>query len=479
MLSSPKFLRKVAGVDGHRRAALVGDPPVRRVSGGSLRSTPALKKVSGTFCPQGPEGASHKRSLTPFSPRRGVTLVELLVGRRIREAARAINVYFGAARSRAIETGRPVGVLFQRLDRQPQASMVLHQVEIPPPYGGDTLDAALKLHVPSGQPGPIVLVEAMVTVGAISDNVVRAGDMIQLNHQGPMYTVYDIVAPAPSPGFPGNPDSDGDGFIDYNAGVDTAPQDGWYDTLRLWMTIDISQFRIPWPVTPLPTVWSDRVPFVIHRQPYLELSGTRVSAMASGTQPLQLSRGAAVDLAASGLDSQLPATFEPVGAERDLDNDRAPDPGEDTNGNGVFDSAKPVIVMFSPNGSVERVYATWRTYDASSGNITGSVYGGRAVTEPIHFLVGKWERFPADVRDLGPPFPKSPPAWPPAQSDDGWYNWQDATNLWVTLHPQTGLVTVAELNADQLDATTNTYIPSSLYAARQFAREAQVSKGGR
>ena len=42
-LSTSKFERGVAAVDGHRREALVGEPPVGRVSGGSLRSTPATR----------------------------------------------------------------------------------------------------------------------------------------------------------------------------------------------------------------------------------------------------------------------------------------------------------------------------------------------------------------------------------------------------------------------------------------------------
>ena len=74
----------------------------------------------------------------PNPARRGVTLIELLVvvsimlivtviavpamkpaleNRKIREAARAVNVYLGSARNHAIELGRPVGVLFiPRLD---------------------------------------------------------------------------------------------------------------------------------------------------------------------------------------------------------------------------------------------------------------------------------------------------------------------------------------------------------------------------
>ena len=43
----------------------------------AVRCVAPGKKVSRTFCRNGPKGASHKRFLTPFSP--GVTLVELLV----------------------------------------------------------------------------------------------------------------------------------------------------------------------------------------------------------------------------------------------------------------------------------------------------------------------------------------------------------------------------------------------------------------
>jgi len=41
-----KSTRGVAGVDGHRRAALVAEPPVGPVSGGSLRSTPATRRLT-------------------------------------------------------------------------------------------------------------------------------------------------------------------------------------------------------------------------------------------------------------------------------------------------------------------------------------------------------------------------------------------------------------------------------------------------
>ena len=107
--------------------------------------------------------------------RRGLTLVELLVvitimmllaafvlpkfqlnskTRKIREAARMINVYLGVARNRAVETGRPCGVMFQRLANQPRGAAMLFQVEVPPLYAGDTMDARVRVqYIPGAVPG--------------------------------------------------------------------------------------------------------------------------------------------------------------------------------------------------------------------------------------------------------------------------------------------------------------------------------------
>ena len=109
-------------------------------------------------------------------------------------------------------------------------------------------------------------------------------------------------------------------------------------------------------------------------------------------------------------------------------------------------------------------------------------YVRQRAVQPIHFLVGKWERIPPQPGLF-------------SQTDDKLANWQDATNLWLALNPQTGLVTVAELNANlppghPLNPFPNTYIPGDidgldnslrrqLYESRKFARQAQISKGGR
>ena len=113
----------------------------------------------------------------------GVTLVELLVvvtilmmlaafaipavrpmteGRRIREAARAIDVFLTRAKIRAVEIQRPVGVEFQRMTEidfgdpydatddtilldQDDACNTLRVVEIPAPYGGNYSNSRVRV----------------------------------------------------------------------------------------------------------------------------------------------------------------------------------------------------------------------------------------------------------------------------------------------------------------------------------------------
>ena len=98
----------------------------------------------------------------PSSPPRGFTLIEMLIAitimvmlmalaattilpatesRRSREAARALNVYLGSARNRAMETGRPCGVIFHRFGTL-ACSMSIDQCEVPPCYCGETEQSA-------------------------------------------------------------------------------------------------------------------------------------------------------------------------------------------------------------------------------------------------------------------------------------------------------------------------------------------------
>jgi len=421
--------------------------------------------------------------------RRGVTLVELLVvvgvmlilatitipamrplteGRRIREAARAINVYFGRARSRAIESGRPCGVMLERLERQPDACVVLRQAEVPPPYSGDLMGAKLWVRQRPDTP-PLLLLS--VHVGQLADNLVRRGDSVQLNNQGPWYTIVDYPEPSGSDlDFPVHPITQ---FIDFS-GIPTGTSitdgdtDGWIDSHYLAIQLSSDGVAaLPWsaPFVSLdPNAHS--YPFQILRQP-----------VASAGAPLQLSRGAVIDLAASGLDRQRPFQLVDPDAPDNPPLNPLPLPVPlDVTDPIQRPKSWPVFVMFSPTGSIDSVYQYRLSYDAT-GNVIGGAYGARRAVEPIHLLVGKWERIPQQP-GLG------------SQTDDGLLNWRDATNLWLAINPQTGLVTVAELSTyyvdstdgqlkDNYDSSLNLSVPATLYDSRRLARQAQISKGGR
>src|SRR5690349_12583778 len=95
----------------------------------------------------------HHRSRRP-----GVTLIELLIvilvmlmitavtvpaispaleGRKVREAARMVEVFLNGARNRAIGSGHSVGVLIEPDENEPSQCVALSYVEQPDPYGGD------------------------------------------------------------------------------------------------------------------------------------------------------------------------------------------------------------------------------------------------------------------------------------------------------------------------------------------------------
>lgn len=120
-------------------------------------------------------------------------LLPALEKRRTREAARLTNTALGRARGVAIANGRPAGLLIQRMRTKGNGSLLLFQAEVPPPYAGDTIDAKLVLtrQGGGGRAGTVRLqaAEDPNSRGTFSGGLVRIGDHIQFNYQGPLYKI--------------------------------------------------------------------------------------------------------------------------------------------------------------------------------------------------------------------------------------------------------------------------------------------------
>ena len=161
------------------------------MSDGPLRVDAAAKRQSAIPNPQ---------SLILCS-RGGFTLIELLVtigimlmlvtaavtilpsateSRRIREAARGVNIYLSSARNRAMESGRSCGVTFHVFSpgTSPGFAMNADQCEVPPPYAGDNTNSTATVT------GGTATLDAAPPTG-----MVNAGDLIQFNYQGPLYSI--------------------------------------------------------------------------------------------------------------------------------------------------------------------------------------------------------------------------------------------------------------------------------------------------
>ncbi len=140
-----------------------------------------------------------------------------LEGRRAREAARVLNVYIASARNRALEIGRPVGVVFHRLPNPNgtpsavPAALSMDQVEVPPPFAGLGTSAAVQVidvtlmsngsyywpnpNNPTGPGYTVLKVRVRFATPDFAANLVHPGDLMQLGGQGPYYTIVPDTSP--------------------------------------------------------------------------------------------------------------------------------------------------------------------------------------------------------------------------------------------------------------------------------------------
>jgi prepilin-type N-terminal cleavage/methylation domain-containing protein len=136
---------------------------------------------------------------------RGFTLIEIMVvlvivmllagmiltavrpaleARRMREAARTVSTMFYQAKARAVETGRPFGVILERAENSdPEAptSHTLYFAESPPIYAGDTVNAQAQIK-PGGN----------CELTGANTSLIEEGDFIRFNYQDPIYEIISV-----------------------------------------------------------------------------------------------------------------------------------------------------------------------------------------------------------------------------------------------------------------------------------------------
>ncbi len=326
-----------------------------------------------------------------------------LQDRKIREAARQVNAFIARAKARAAELGRPVGVLIRRANpafaNGSFYSQQLFLAESPPPYAGDDSTAFAIIPSPTdanidGTPdfGPF---SAQLQSSALAMLFVTPGDLIQFEFHQPLYEIKSLSQPDPS------------------------NQPGTVDVV-------FAPLRIPSSTPPPPASGNRPIPFQIYRSPIQlgAISTTGQTVIRSSGAPLDLPNGVVIDLTVSGME---PSLNQFTAADPSDSDTWTPSPVPDTT---------DVVVMFAPDGSVDRVYHGVYT-SAPGGPVLKTV--GRDASGMIFFLLGRIEQVnPAD------PFARGP---------DVVANLMDTRNFWIAIAPQTGRVITAE------NANLETFVP--------------------
>lgn len=130
--------------------------------------------------------------------------------------------------------------------------------------------------------------------------------------------------------------------------------------------------------------------------------------------------------------------------------------GDETN---FFSLEGNVTVMFSPNGSIDYIQDN---------------AGSFIPTETVYFLIGRWDRIAALGWDVNG-------GEKVTLAEDGLWNYEDPTNFWVTINPNTGLVSTAEVNQPLnyvLSGNEDEIEVEKVAESREFARMSKRNLGG-
>ncbi|WP_442482442.1 pilus assembly FimT family protein [Aeoliella sp. SH292] len=333
--------------------------------------------------------------------RRGMTLIELLIvivilatltaaalplltpstmERRLREASRGLNMYIAQAQAKAVSTQRPYGVALKRLSAETgnagDAGVCLEviSVEQPVPYAGFDENSRVRVAINSSTFGTYAAYQTVRIEFVARDStaanssvlppgwradllpnlLLREGDVVEV-----MGTRYQLSGEA------GRVDA-ATGYLIGNTGSPTnivqligIPLNSTGQALKPVYANDGTR------LTPAllqmgnaAPYWTEPAPYKIYRQP----------VPASG-DPYQMPEGSAIDLEVSGIMGELP--FQ-AGAN----------------------VISPVYIMFSPEGSIERVQYS-RVLNAENLSL-GVDNTPVTPSSSVSLLVGRRELIPAD-----------------------------------------------------------------------------------
>jgi type II secretory pathway pseudopilin PulG len=334
---------------------------------------------------------------------------------RIREAARSIQLYLSSARNQAIASGRSCGVLIEPLPADNGCSMTLKQVETPAYYGGDNIGSTVVSvsgnfsgnSFPNSV-GPYLIVALQFQPNVWPSVPLYQGDQIQVGYQGYWFT----VAPANSSVI-----WQGSNVALNKFNSSSAAQPSFVGSAFpcLFAYLDVSHGEQPNLSTP-----GTSGAYKIRRWP-----------TKSATADMQLPSPTVIDLTWSGNDP-VNSSASPTWP--------------------ISPANNPPIIMFAPDGSVDRTYLQ-----------TGGVYQAAAPTTPIYLLVGMRNKvFDNPSGNINT-------------------NLNDFNSLWVAIDAATGLIVVTDPAAV---GTTTAVLPTPPAASntpdsRAFARQQLVNLGGK
>ena len=458
--------------------------------------------------------ALRARSLNPQlttlnPPPRGLTLIELLIviiilttlvsaaipllsptndDRRLREASRGVNSFIAAAQMKAIQLQRPFGVAIKRLSQDTSnvadnaVSIELFYVEQPTPFIGFDETSAVQVSLDNGSSGGAgQLLVQFVRRGDEEDqaadglpdgwdrdplppNTIRPGDVIEV--QGSRFRFIDTSI-----------DSD-TGFYDSNSGTPvgrlvTVPIN---DTgQQIYVKFDDKGYRLgpdrqpSAPNPPPPPFFTYPASYKILRQP-----------MPASAEPFQMPDGTAIDLRASGQAIEIGSS----NATGFFYNPDTPTPADGVN------NADPIIVMFTPEGAIERVRLNRKNVAIASAN--DNIFDGKTVSN-IFLLIGRRAIAPPPTVASNTDMTLDPSKYTSTTTDEQKQTYKEAVNWlrgesrWIVIGAQSGRVVTVD-NAF-VDPRTFLMPPYDLdpddvrrarqiHAAREFARE-MVQVGGK